>query len=358
MAPNVTPAQTILQKARADHAERAKQGIEQRAPTRLRRTFYKSLPVAYPKDTFLSPLSDPSTQIKVKRIDFKNSVLPEYKNCFAVVLDGVLSKAECEDLLKYAEMSVGAHGNHPPPLKEGEVESEKDAAERLVLTDPLDNGWKPALVNAGRNWEVLALDYRNSDRIIWDEGEIAKRIWKRILQGEGMSEYFQELKGKAYVPVVGGSAEWEGEKRVVTDQGLNERMRFLKYGPGQFFKEHCDGQYESEDGLQESFFTCHLYLNDSVQALSPSSENGNQNDNDDPSLLRGGATTFHSIKPGKRMDIDPLAGRVLVFQQRKLLHSGDEVLSGTKYTMRSDVMYRSESEEIEEGQEQGGVVFG
>lgn len=40
-----------------------------------------------------------------------------------------------------------------------------------------------------------------------------------------------------------------------------------------------------------------------------------------------------------RLDVDPKAGRVLVFQHRRLLHSGDTVAAGTKYTMRSDLLY-------------------
>lgn len=32
--------------------------------------------------------------------------------------------------------------------------------------------------------------------------------------------------------------------------------------------------------------------------------------------------------------------RVLIFQQRDLLHSVDEVTAGTKLTMRTDVMYK------------------
>ena len=66
--------------------------------------------------------------------------------------------------------------------------------------------------------------------------------------------------------------------------------------------------------------------------------------NEEPGdLLIGGATTFHSdLDTDKRMDIDPKAGRVLIFQQRNLLHSGDDVAAGIKYTMRSDLMYEFE----------------
>ena len=37
--------------------------------------------------------------------------------------------------------------------------------------------------------------------------------------------------------------------------------------------------------------------------------------------------------------MEPKLGRVLVFQQRMLVHSGEEVTGGVKYTMRSDFMF-------------------
>lgn len=61
-------------------------------------------------------------------------------------------------------------------------------------------------------------------------------------------------------------------------------------------------------------------------------------------MLRGGATTFHSRNLQHRLDVHPKAGRVLIFQQRGLLHSGDDVVKGVKFTMRSDVMYEYDDE--------------
>jgi len=125
---------------------------------------------------------------------------------------------------------------------------------------------------------------------------------------------------------------------------------------------HCDGSFGTEDGSQESHYTVHLYLNDSAQvlglntpenrqkAMTDELENGKAGD-----LLFGGATTFHSnIDENKRIDVDPKAGRVLIFQQRRLLHSGDDVVAGLKYTMRSDLMYHFEAGADDDGY----VVFG
>ena len=106
---------------------------------------------------------------------------------------------------------------------------------------------------------------------------------------------------------------------------------------------HCDGTYETPDGEQRSFFTLHLYLNDSAQALGIKEPTfrflkGKKADGEEE-MLRGGATTFHSRDERRRLDVDPKAGRVLIFQQRRLYHSGDDVTAGVKYTMRSDLMY-------------------
>lgn len=83
-------------------------------------------------------------------------------------------------------------------------------------------------------------------------------------------------------------------------------------------------------------YTIHIYLNDSAQALEiPEPEEGDNDprlvDSEDKpaDLLRGGATTFHG-RDDTRLDVDPKAGRVLIFQQRDLLHSGDDVRAGIK----------------------------
>ncbi|PSS28043.1 hypothetical protein M430DRAFT_72651, partial [Amorphotheca resinae ATCC 22711] len=269
-------------------------------------TSYISLPVHIP-ESFLAPLPDPSV-IKTERIDFGKTTLPEYKDLYAVVLDNVLSREECDQLIHMAELSAGAHHD------DGGVPN---------------NGWRPAMINAGMGQEILMQDYRNSDRIIWDEKVLAKRVWERVLQGQGIKDYLSVLNGESYRPVLGDRAITKDQRWVVTEQGVNERLRFLKYGKGQFFRAHCDSAYQTLDEKQRSFYTLHLYLNDSAQGIGIP-----------VAPLRGGATTFYSKDRKRRLDVDPKAGRVLIFQHRDLLHSGDDVVSGVKYSMRSDLMYQ------------------
>lgn len=44
----------------------------------------------------------------------------------------------------------------------------------------------------------------------------------------------------------------------------------------------------------------------------------------------------------RQFDVEPKTGRVLIFQHRDLLHSGADVTSGIKLTLRTDLLYRKE----------------
>ncbi|ORY68931.1 uncharacterized protein BCR38DRAFT_316565, partial [Pseudomassariella vexata] len=272
-------------------------------------TTYESAPVSIPTE-FLTTSPPDAHPIIFTPIDFSQSPVPEFAGGYAIILDHVLSPSECTTLLRLAESSVLLQ-------------------DHTSGTSP----WKPAMVNIGGGFEILEPEYRNSDRIIWDQQEIVDRIWTRITAQvpEVMEQlgYFNEaqfLGGK--VPLSGRMpAHWAFHR-------VNQRMRFLKYGPGQFFRPHCDGPYEELGGngqILRTHFTLHLYLNDSKQAVGEEEKEGVE--------LVGGATSFLSYDDKKKMDVDPKAGRVLIFQHRRLYHSGDDVLAGTKYTVRTDIMY-------------------
>ncbi|KIM25824.1 hypothetical protein M408DRAFT_204715 [Serendipita vermifera MAFF 305830] len=316
-------------------------------------TSYTSKPVkVFP--SFLKTTPYDAQPILTYPVDFAKTPLPEYEGLYAVVLDNVLSPSECKQLIAYAEESAGLGGETKTNQNEQDIK-EDGASGKTVEVE--NNGWRPAMVNAGRGREVLMTDYRNSDRIIWDDQDMMNRLWARCLQGEGIKEQLGRIEGRLLIQ--GPSAVNRGEKWHFSR--LNERMRFLKYGPGQFFKEHCDGQFTTPGRIDEqSFITLHLYLNDSLQALTPVDSGndpatsasfppplGNPESPTPPEdMLRGGATPFHSMDMKRKLDVDPKAGRVLLFQHKGLLHSGDYVTNGVKYTMRTDLMY--ELEEFED----------
>ncbi|KAK5109954.1 hypothetical protein LTR62_006443 [Meristemomyces frigidus] len=235
-------------------------------------------------------LAGPAETITVQRINFEETGLPRYAGLYAVVLDNVLTASECNILLEAA------------------------AASNAGI-------WERAMINIGGGRQQMMEDERCCGRIIYDSQKIASRVWQRIEHLPAIEEILRLQN----VPRIFGNGPSKRDE-AWTFSRPNERMRFLKYVGGEYFRPHCDGTYETSDRKERSYFTLHLYLSQSEQGAE----------------LEDGATTFHSMDMKKRVDVVPKVGRILVFQHRELLHSGDDVVRGTKYTMRTDLMYRLE----------------
>ncbi|CAG8494812.1 17048_t:CDS:2, partial [Racocetra persica] len=210
-------------------------------------------------------LSTPqTTQLEAIPVDLTPLDIPDYKNICAFTIDNVCTPEECDALIKLSE------------------------------TD----GYEPALVNIGGGQQQLVTDVRNSSRYIRDDVKLASDLWSRISK---------------FVP-----ATWTKESFPVV--GLNERLRFLRYDPGESFKPHQDGPYQRPDGSETTYVTIQLYLN----------EEG----------LEGGETSFLNFT-GKKVKVAPKTGMVLVFEHL-LFHEGSEVLKGRKYVIRTDVLYKTD----------------
>jgi hypothetical protein len=98
---------------------------------------------------------------------------------------------------------------------------------------------------------------------------------------------------------------------------LNEVFRFCRYGPGGVFGAHRDTNF-SRSARERSFMTINIYLNDTD----------------------GGCTRF--LDPNNREIIfpcQPQTGKALVFLHNEY-HDGDALRTGSKYLMRTDLMYR------------------
>lgn len=260
-------------------------------------------------DDFLPPAPLPTA--KAHRIDFTQTDprIPHYKDLFAAVINDILTPAECDELLRLAEAST-------------------------CTSEP----WERAMINVGNGVQVMATDTRNCGRIIYDSPDLAGRLLARLrpfLQGYGLDRIEGQLR------VTG----LRGRGRVYEVSGLNERLRFLKYQGGEYFRPHWDGKYVTPDQREISYYTIHLYLNgdgeQDIAELKRAEQDGTANIDQEGKLL-GGATSFipRFEDQSAQVRVFPRTGSILLFQQNDLLHGGDPVFRGTKYTMRTDIMYR------------------
>ncbi|XP_066936902.1 uncharacterized protein [Clytia hemisphaerica] len=182
---------------------------------------------------------------------------------FALVIDNFMTKSECEELIKLTE-SVG---------------------------------YDQALVNVGGGRQKLMPDVRSSDRCIIDDERVAEMFYQQT---------------KDYIPQNFLNDKW-------TKISINERLRFLRYQKGGYFKPHHDGCYVRPDGNEQSFVTFFLFLNEECD---------------------GGASTFVSLKDlSVTYPCEPKTGRLILFQHN-IFHEGSLVKGGHKYALRSDFMYK------------------
>jgi len=136
--------------------------------------------------------------------------------------------------------------------------------------------------------------YRDQDRVMEDDVAVASELFRRL---------------RPHLP------EQIGEFRLV---GLNERLRFYRYSPGQQFPEHMDHWYRPCPS-RITLHTVLAYFNNDFE---------------------GGETRFSEQL--ERV-IEPRPGLVAVFQH-KLRHAGCAVRRGVKYAMRTDVIFEAPAE--------------
>lgn len=153
------------------------------------------------------------------------------------------------------------------------------------IADSEQLGFMQAVIST-KDGDQLLIDARNNDRILYDNPQLAAWLYQRAL------------------PLL--PAQIDGWR----PSGFNERFRFYRYTEHQYFTWHQDGTFRRSDH-EESFLTFIMYLNDAYM---------------------GGETQFGWDT------VIPQQGAALVFPHR-LRHQGARVLSGTKYVLRTDVMY-------------------
>lgn len=152
--------------------------------------------------------------------------------------------------------------------------------------------WEDALIN-GDGKQVLDKEIRDCKRIMQIDHELSEFVMNII---------------KKHLPE-------EFDNRVMI--GLNPMFRYLKYSSGNYFRPHYDLRYTDKLG-RVSLITVQMYLNDD---------------------FKGGETIFYDDNERKIYTHIPKKGDIILFEQN-IEHAGSEVISGTKYSVRTEVMYK------------------
>ncbi|KAG0369809.1 hypothetical protein BC939DRAFT_445906 [Gamsiella multidivaricata] len=183
-----------------------------------------------------------------------------------------------------------------------DILSPKECAALITRSESI--GYDVALVNVSQTGAGVHIPgYRDGQRVLIDDIPFAAELFSRI---------------RPFIP-----ATYQSRPII----GMNERLRFLKYNPGDQFQQHMDGEYRRADGSGHvTKITVQFYLNEAC---------------------KGGATTFleermlwrqDGDEDGKKLAVEPKTGQVLVFQH-DLVHEGSRVTEGVKYVIRSDILY-------------------
>ncbi|MBF5045853.1 MULTISPECIES: 2OG-Fe(II) oxygenase [Myxococcaceae] len=147
--------------------------------------------------------------------------------------------------------------------------------------------------------------YRDNDRLVRDDAGLAERLFARLR------------------PLLPAQLE-DAQGRHWRLHGLNPRFRYCRYREGQRFCIHQDGAWSPRPGVR-SQLTLMLYLNDARD-------------------FRGGHTRYYAERGADSAllgTVQPEAGTAIVFDHA-LWHDGEAVTQGTKYVMRTDVLYTCE----------------
>jgi predicted 2-oxoglutarate/Fe(II)-dependent dioxygenase YbiX len=161
--------------------------------------------------------------------------------------------------------------------------SQAECEELIVLAEA--HGFEGASVRTQAGPQLMT-NVRNNQRAMFNEPVWKERLWARLALAD--------------LPVLDGNA-----KAV----GLPADLRFYKYNTGERFKMHKDGPW-TEGGLT-SRLSFLVYLNHA---------------------FTGGRTDFREFV------IQPVMGMALLFIH-DTWHEGEKVVAGTKYVLRSDVLY-------------------
>ena len=133
--------------------------------------------------------------------------------------------------------------------------------------------------------------FRDNARLIVDDPDLAETLWQMAAE---------------HLPPGGDSQQ---------ASGFNPRFRYYRYTGTESFAPHHDGSVRI--GERTSKLTFMVYLTD---------------------VAKGGETRFYDSDMKVRHAVQPKTGKALIFEHT-ILHEGVAVEEGSKYVLRTDVMY-------------------
>jgi len=188
-----------------------------------------------------------------------------------------------------------------------------------------NDGFKKSVPGGGGHGRTGKEEARDNKYTVITDQTLADCYWERVK--ELVPKDLSFIESSPYFGSAGG-IEWKA-------CGLVDRFRVYKYEVNEHYPEHMDGCYKrtvvNSDGetyQQQSFLTLLMYLNDGFQ---------------------GGETRFWTNKQHCRflrevedkiptVIVEPKRGSALV-NIHSVLHEGCPVISGTKYVVRTDILY-------------------
>lgn len=220
----------------------------------------------------------------------------------AIVVRSLFSESECRQIVDFMEEK------NRVPSYDGEV--------TMVLAN-------------------LKKEYRNHRKLVAFGEAMASTVGDRVLSvlRQLAEDEKQCIKGVNDFEYLNDGVGMLGTWRAVS---MNECFRLCKYDPLGHFGPHYDGDFIVDPTSYRSLKTFMIYLNDDYD---------------------GGETAFsesHDLyfDAERKINCSPeeavfakfkaRRGDALIFDH-KLLHEGQQVLSGCKYIMRSEVMYQKDA---------------
>ena len=208
--------------------------------------------------------------------------------------------------------------------------SDQECARLIEISEKYS--YEEALVNVGGGQQVSS-DHRKSSRWMVDSEDAVAVLWRRINRQPNAfaKSAFAKLAANSH-------AGWR-------PVGLNPRLRFLRYSPGDYFAPHSDGSFECEKTGQKSLMTLMLYLNTpgsggETNFLHPykgwrrSSQDGKLRSEDGNHVVEPGAPSGDAC-----VSVRPTTGMALFFDH-EMYHEGALLSEGVKYSIRTDVRRR------------------